>query len=144
MLGGTNIFTRIFLAVALFIVLILETSRIPVDDPATHLELTMVHEAMILEYSGRQLALVEWGASIKQFFYIGLISNILMSGIGIPVNTFLDGIVMLGILTVKFIIITVVVAVTEIRSVKTKFFNIPNLTTAALVFSLIGFVLSFI
>lgn len=142
--GGSNIFTRIFLSVALFIVLLAETSRIPVDDPSTHLELTMVHEAMILEYSGRQLALVEWAVSIKQFFYIAFIANILMSGIGIQLHTFLGGVLMLGILAVKSIIITAVVAVTEIRSVKTRFFNIPNLTTAALVFSLIGFILSFI
>jgi formate hydrogenlyase subunit 4 len=142
--GGSNIFTRVFLSIALFIVLTAETSRIPVDDPATHLELTMVHEAMILEYSGRQLALVEWAVSIKQFFYIGFIANVLMSGLGIQVNTLLDGVLMLGILGIKSILITIVVAFTEIRSVKTRFFNIPNLTTAALVFSLIGFILSYI
>src|SRR5438552_4998661 len=51
---------------ALFIVLLAETGRIPVDNPATHLELTMIHEAMILEYSGRYLALIEWSASLKQ------------------------------------------------------------------------------
>ena len=51
---------------ALFIVLLAETGRIPIDNPATHLELTMIHEAMLLEYSGRYLALMEWGASIKQ------------------------------------------------------------------------------
>lgn len=53
-------------AVVLMIVLLAENARIPVDDPNTHLELTMIHEAMILEYSGRYLALIEWGASIKQ------------------------------------------------------------------------------
>ena len=51
-----------------------ENARIPVDNPATHLELTMIHEAMILEYSGRHLALIEWAASLKLFAYscIGL------------------------------------------------------------------------
>ena len=51
---------------AMFIVLLAETGRLPIDNPATHLELTMIHEAMLLEYSGRYLALIEWGASIKQ------------------------------------------------------------------------------
>ena len=62
--------------VALFIVLLAETGRIPVDNPATHLEFTMIHEAMILEYSGRYLALMEWGASIKQLVLMTLLVNV--------------------------------------------------------------------
>src|SRR5439155_12429114 len=58
---------------AMFIVLLAETGRIPVDNPATHLELTMIHEAMLLEYSGRYLALIEWGASIKQLVLMTLL-----------------------------------------------------------------------
>src|SRR5213592_1609611 len=61
---------------AMFIVLLAETGRIPVDNPATHLELTMIHEAMLLEYSGRYLALMEWGASIKQLVLMALLANI--------------------------------------------------------------------
>ena len=61
---------------ALFIVLIAETGRIPVDNPATHLELTMIHEAMILEYSGPYLALIEWGAAIKQLVLMTLLVNV--------------------------------------------------------------------
>src|SRR5204862_1512518 len=60
---------------ALFIVLIAETGRIPVDNPATHLELTMVHEAMILEYSGPYLALIEWSAWMKQMILMTLLVN---------------------------------------------------------------------
>ena len=60
---------------AMFIVLIAETGRIPVDNPATHLELTMIHEAMILEYSGPYLALIEWGASLKQLVLMTLLVN---------------------------------------------------------------------
>ena len=59
----------------MFIVLIAETGRIPVDNPATHLELTMIHEAMILEYSGPYLALIEWGASLKQLVLMTLLVN---------------------------------------------------------------------
>src|SRR5262249_6018728 len=61
---------------ALFIVLLAETGRIPVDNPATHLELTMIHEAMILEYSGRYLALIEWSSSVKQLVLMALLVNI--------------------------------------------------------------------
>src|SRR5260370_3793142 len=60
---------------ALFIVLSAETGRIPVDNPATHLELTMIHEAMILEYSGPYLALIEYGASTKQLVLMTLVVN---------------------------------------------------------------------
>ena len=61
---------------ALFIVLIAETGRIPVDNPATHLELTMIHEAMILEYSGPYLALIEWSAAMKLAVFLSLIANV--------------------------------------------------------------------
>src|SRR5262249_24204856 len=64
--------------VALFIVLLAETGRIPVDNPATHLELTMIHEAMLLEYSGRYLALMEWGASIKQLVLMTILANVFL------------------------------------------------------------------
>src|SRR5437016_440032 len=69
--------------VALFIVLLAETGRIPVDNPATHLELTMIHEAMILEYSGRYLALIEWSASVKQLVLMALLVNVFFP-LGIP------------------------------------------------------------
>jgi len=61
---------------ALFIVTLAETGRVPVDNPATHLELTMIHEAMILEYSGRYLALIEWASAMKLLLFLTLISNI--------------------------------------------------------------------
>src|SRR5207244_4541637 len=60
--------------VGLIIVAIAENARIPVDNPATHLELTMVHEAMILEYSGRHLAVIEFSASLKLLLYVSLIA----------------------------------------------------------------------
>ena len=60
---------------ALFIVAIAETGRVPVDNPATHLELTMIHEAMILEYSGRYLALIEWAAGMTLVVFLSLIAT---------------------------------------------------------------------
>jgi formate hydrogenlyase subunit 4 len=62
--------------VALIIVALAENARIPVDNPATHLELTMVHEAMILEYSGRHLAMLELAAAVKLLLYVSLIACI--------------------------------------------------------------------
>ena len=64
--------------VALIMVAIAENARIPVDNPATHLELTMVHEAMILEYSGRHLAMIEFGASLKLLLYVSLIACVFL------------------------------------------------------------------
>ena len=58
-----------FAGVAFTLVLLAENARVPVDNPTTHLELTMIHEAMVLEYSGRHLALIEWAASLKLFAY---------------------------------------------------------------------------
>ncbi|HWP00644.1 MAG TPA: NADH-quinone oxidoreductase subunit H [Methylococcus sp.] len=66
----------VFALGGLLLVAIAETGRIPVDNPATHLELTMIHEAMILEYSGRWLALIEWASQIKLMLYGVLIANI--------------------------------------------------------------------
>jgi formate hydrogenlyase subunit 4 len=64
----------LFVVLSLFIVLLTESSRVPVDDPATHLELTMIHEVMILDHSGPDLAFIEFGASLKLFLYSALIT----------------------------------------------------------------------
>src|SRR5437588_10238526 len=74
--AGLNISLALAL-VALIIVAIAENARIPVDNPATHLELTMVHEAMVLEYSGRHLALIELSAALKLLLYVSLIACLL-------------------------------------------------------------------
>ena len=64
----------LFVVIALFIILLTENSRVPVDDPATHLELTMIHEVMVLDHSGPDFALIELGAFLKLFFYATLVS----------------------------------------------------------------------
>ncbi len=72
--SGQSVF-RPSLAFAFFafiLIALTETGRIPVDNPATHLELTMIHEAMILEYSGRHLALIEWASMMKLFLFVVL------------------------------------------------------------------------
>lgn len=131
--------------IALLIIIIAETARIPVDDPATHLELTMVHEAMLLEYSGRGLALMELGSSIKQLTFITLLINIfiphdqliLISGVGAVVISVL-------IYLVKVILSSLLIAILEISTVKLKLFSIPNLAALAFILSFIGFMQHFV
>jgi formate hydrogenlyase subunit 4 len=81
-MASPNVGLRVSLALALFaliMVAIAENSRIPVDNPATHLELTMIHEAMVLEYSGRHLAMIELAASLKLLLYASLIASVFTS-----------------------------------------------------------------
>jgi formate hydrogenlyase subunit 4 len=130
---------------AMFIIIIAETARIPVDDPGTHLELTMVHEAMVLEYSGRSLALMEYGAAIKQLIWITLLVNIF-----IPHDQFINLIgfsgVMVSILiySLKIIIASVVIGIAEVSTVKLKLFSIPNLAALGFILSFIGFLQYFV
>jgi formate hydrogenlyase subunit 4 len=67
----------IFIAIAFFIILLTENSRVPVDDPATHLELTMIHEVMVLDHSGPDLALIELGSFLKLFFYSTFVARLI-------------------------------------------------------------------
>ena len=76
--GNYGVLIIIFAVVALFLMILIEGSRVPVDDPATHLELTMIHEVMILDNSGSDLALILWANSIKMFLISSLIANILL------------------------------------------------------------------
>lgn len=130
----------ILVGLALFIVLIAETARIPVDDPATHLELTMVHEAMILEHSGRHLALMEYGAAVKQLVLMSLLANICLphdqwiavSGIGGLLLSVL-------VYIIKIIAVAILVAVAESATVKFRFFSVPNLAALAFILSFLGF-----
>lgn len=76
--GSYGILITIFAVAALFLMILIEGSRVPVDDPTTHLELTMIHEVMILDNSGSDLALLTWGNSIKMLLISSLIANILI------------------------------------------------------------------
>jgi formate hydrogenlyase subunit 4 len=115
---------------ALFIVLLTENSRVPVDDPATHLELTMIHEVMILDHSGPDLALIELGAYLKLFFYSAFITCLLY-----PFqldNVYLNGFIFYGIMG----LIYVFVGITESIMARYKMDLVPKfiLTSFALVF----------
>ncbi len=89
---GATIHPSDLLAFAgLFIIVIAETGRIPVDNPATHLELTMIHEAMVLEYAGPDLALVEWASAFKELLYLTLLVDLFMpAGIATSARTRCD------------------------------------------------------
>lgn len=135
----------ILIALAILIIIIAETSRIPVDDPATHLELTMVHEAMILEYSGRHLALMELGASVKQLVFITLLVNIcLPTDQWIAMAGVAAVAVSLLIYLIKVIIVAIVIAIIEVSCVKFRFFSIPNLAALSFILAFIGFLQYFV
>lgn len=129
--------------IALLIITIAETARIPVDDPATHLELTMVHEAMALEYSGRYFAMIQLAAAVKQLLFSTLIVNLFMP-FGFTGTGFFVDLANIGLYCVKIIVITLMVGLLEINSVKLRLFSVPNLAALAFILSLLGFFLAFV
>jgi formate hydrogenlyase subunit 4 len=131
--------------VALIIVAIAENTRIPVDNPATHLELTMVHEAMLLEYSGRHLAVIELAAAIKLLLYISLIASIFVpwglaqgdAGPGayaIAVLAYIGKLAIGGFLLVLF----------ETSIAKMRVFRVPEFLGVALMLGFLGTLLLFV
>ncbi|HTZ20232.1 MAG TPA: NADH-quinone oxidoreductase subunit H [Opitutaceae bacterium] len=129
---------------ALFIVLLAETGRIPVDNPATHLELTMIHEAMLLEYSGRYLAFMEWGAAVKQLVLMTLLANVFFP-FGIAGNLTADalGLSLLAYLA-KLILIAGIVVVVETTNAKLRLFRVPDLLSAAFVLAALALFSTFL
>ncbi len=129
---------------ALFIVLLAETGRLPVDNPATHLELTMIHEAMILEYSGRYLAFVEWGAALKQLVFMSLLANMFLP-LGIasewsPGVLGLASVVFLG----KMLLLAGVVVLVETTNAKLRLFRVPDLLSAAFILATLALLSTFL
>jgi formate hydrogenlyase subunit 4 len=124
--------------VAFFIVMIAETGRLPVDNPATHLELTMIHEAMILEYSGRWLALVEWASAMKLTLFMALLANLFLPwGVTTLVT---PGALALGlvVLALKLLLLSVVLAVTETAVAKLRLFRVPELLAGSFALALLA------
>ncbi len=112
---------------AFFIVMLAETGRLPVDNPATHLELTMIHEAMVLEYSGRHLALVEWASSMKLLLFLTLLANLFFPW-GVPADAVLPAL-LLGLLALagKLVLLAVALALLETAIAKLRLFRVPEL-----------------
>ncbi len=131
--------------IALIIVSIAENARVPVDNPATHLELTMVHEAMVLEYSGRHLAMIEFAASLKLLLYASLIACIFvpwgLAGAGAEPRAFAIGVVAyLGKLAVGGVLL----AVFETAIAKMRVFRVPEFLGAAFMLGLLASLLLFV
>jgi formate hydrogenlyase subunit 4 len=129
---------------ALFLVLIAETGRIPVDNPATHLELTMIHEAMILEYSGPYLGLIEWGASIKQLLLMTLLINSFLP-FGLHSKWSLGGLLIsLMYLLLKLLVLAASIVLVETTNAKMRFFRVPDLLAMAFTLAALGLVSTFL
>jgi len=131
--------------VGLIIVAIAENARIPVDNPATHLELTMVHEAMVLEYSGRHLAMIELAAALKLLLYISIIACIFVpwglasngagiTAFGIGLITYLGKLAVGGFLLAFF----------ETSIAKMRVFRVPEFLGTALMLGFLGTLLLFV
>lgn len=128
----------VFASMAFILVFLAENARVPIDNPATHLELTMIHEAMILEYSGRHLALMEWAASLKLFAYSTLgIALFLPWGIG-QKATSSSLLLALPSLALKLILIGFALALVETFSAKLRIFRVPEFLATSFLFGVIG------
>jgi len=128
--------------VALGIATLAESTRLPVDNPNTHLELTMVHEAMVLEYAGPDLALVETGSSMRLVIFLGLLANLLVPW-GIATGS---GVAELAVGTLTFGlkigVLAVALSVFEVFTAKVRLFRVPELLALSLVLSFLGVITS--
>jgi formate hydrogenlyase subunit 4 len=131
--------------IALIMVALAENARIPVDNPATHLELTMVHEAMVLEYSGRHLAMIEFGAFLQLLLYTSLIVCVFF-----PWQMAIDGtgplsyIVGTAVYLLKLAVAGILLALFETATAKMRVFRVPEFLGAALMLGLLGTLLLFV
>jgi formate hydrogenlyase subunit 4 len=128
----------LFSLLGLMLVAVAEIGRIPVDNPGTHLELTMIHEAMTLEYSGRHLALIEWAAQIKLMIFGVLIVNVFFPW-GIATD-FTPAALLTGFAAVaaKLLVLGAILGVVEITLAKMRLFRVPQFLNLAFLFALLG------
>ncbi|TDB93939.1 respiratory chain complex I subunit 1 family protein [Actinomadura sp. 7K534] len=129
-------------AVALAIVTIAETGRIPVDNPSTHLELTMIHEAMVLEYAGPDLALVEWASAMRLTVLLGLFAN-LFAPWGIAGTSLLMLPVALLAFSAKVVVLGGALAAGEVFMAKLRMFRVPELLAGSFLMALLAVAASF-
>lgn len=128
----------LFAALGLMLVAIAETGRVPVDNPATHLELTMVHEAMILEYSGRHLALIEWANQIKLMIYLALIVSLFLPW-GIATTPRPQALALgVAAAAIKLALLGALLAVAEMVVAKMRLFRVPQYLGFAFLLALLG------
>ena len=131
--------------IALIIVAIAENARIPVDNPATHLELTMVHEAMVLEYSGRHLAVIELAAALKLLLYLSLIACIFTPwGLAPADSGPIDYAIGIGSYLIKLAAGGFLLVLLETSIAKMRVFRVPDFLGIALMLGLLGMILLFV
>jgi len=128
----------VFAAMGLVLVAVAETGRIPIDNPATHLELTMVHEAMILEYSGRHLALMEWAAMLKLMIYAVLLTNLFCPWGVAEDFTPLALLTGFGSIILKLLLLGTALACAETGLAKMRLFRVPQYLGLAFILCLLG------
>ena len=129
----------ILAAISFFILLIAENGRIPVDNPETHLELTMVHEAMILDTTGPNLALIETASALKFGVFATLFATLFL-----PFGADLCWCLAVIVFILKLILIALVVGFIEINTAKLRLFKVPNLLGIAIVFGFLSLVTFYI
>ncbi len=140
-----SLFAPVIIAfVGFYIVLLAECARYPFDNPATHLELTMIHEAMILEYSGKRLAMIEWAAANKLLIFISLAVSVFFPWGIAKTGEFAPIMIALSFFLVKIFILAASVAVLEASIAKLRFFRLPDLLFTSLVLGMIAIVLTII
>ena len=135
--GVYGVLIIILAAVTLFIMLLVESCRVPVDDPTTHLELTMIHEVMILDNSGPDLGLITWGAAIKMFLFEALIANLILP---LGESSLWNILLFLAIVAlISFIIGTVESAIARFRMTHVFEFIFIMTLTALLILALVTY-----
>ncbi|GLZ27900.1 formate hydrogenlyase HycD [Lentzea sp. NBRC 105346] len=130
-------------AVALIVVIVAETGRLPVDNPSTHLELTMVHEAMVLEYAGPDLALIELASAMRLSVFLGLLANLFLPwGIATAAT---PAALVVGVLAlvVKVGLLGVVLAAGEVFLAKLRLFRVPELLAGSFLLALLAVAASY-
>lgn len=127
-----------FAGLAFLVALAVENARIPVDNPTTHLELTMIHEAMILEYSGKRLALVEWASWNKLLFFIILGAHLYLPWGKLDSTAPKAALSGIGYLALDILVFTILIALVESTMAKFRIFRVPDMIMTGLVFGLIA------
>ena len=131
----------ILVSISIFIIIIVESARIPVDNPETHLELTMIHEAMILEQSGKNLAMMEMSNAMKQLLLMGVLINILVPW-GLTSDFSAPAILIsLGAFILKAVVLAVIIGLFESSCAKSRLFRLPGLFAVALFLSIITLII---
>jgi formate hydrogenlyase subunit 4 len=125
--------TQALVAIALLVVLLCENCRIPFDDPNTHLELTMIHEVMVLDHSGPDLAFILYGAALKLWLFGSLILSLLLPAVNLHLG--------ISLALAGMLVLAVLVAVIESTMARLKLLRVPQLLVGAATFSALALVL---